>query len=66
MARGVKPMDRKKFVEAITAFVEGRATLKEASKILGRSYETTVKYFEIVLSGQEMPERAFTDELPKK
>lgn len=55
MARGVRKINRKKFLEAYNRFLCG-ASLKESSKIVGVSVPTLKKYFEIEFSGGKFPD----------
>lgn len=59
MARGVKTIDRHKFLQAYDGFALGLFTLKEASKIAGISIPTLRKYFLIERSGGEFPDTLF-------
>lgn len=55
MARGVRKINREKFLEAYNMFLCG-ASLKESSKIVGASIPTLKKYFEIEFSGGKFPD----------
>ena len=63
MAKGVKPINKRKFFEAFEDFCNGRITLSKAARHIGISVPTASKYFNMHIKGEPFPDTLFgTDE----
>ena len=63
MAGGwVKQIDKDKFYGSIEMFLNGNISLCKVAEIVGLSVPTLRKYYEIVITGNKLPENLFNGE----
>ena len=63
MAGGwVKQIDKDTFYGSLEMFLSGDLSLNKASKMVGLSVPTLRKYYEIVITGNKLPENLFKGE----
>ena len=62
MAKGVKTINKRKFLEAFESFCSGRITLSKAARHIGISVPTASKYFNMHIKGEPFPDTLFGTE----
>ena len=63
MAGGwVKQINKNQFYSSLEMFLNGNISLCKASEMVGLSVPTLRKYYEIVITGNKLPENLFKGE----
>ena len=60
--RKLKRLDKKKFEDALNGYLNGKYIQLEASKIAGCSRDTFLKYANMILLGEQIPNGVFWDD----
>ena len=60
--RKLKRLDKKKFEDALNGYLNGKYIQAEASKIAGGSRDTFLKYANMILLGEQIPNGVFWDD----
>jgi hypothetical protein len=63
MARGkLKRLDKEKFEDALNGYLNGKYIQLEAAKVAGCSRDTFLKYADMILRGEPIPNGVFWDD----